>query len=151
MQNIKHRTGSVRPTARAFTLVEMLLVLVILATLAGLVYPRLTKNALKARITATHAQIQSFRTALAAFEMDNDRFPQTRPGLLELVQRPHDARRWRGPYLDGGIPKDPWKNDYIYENPGRHNPDGYDLYSAGPDGVAGTDDDITSWEPDKHD
>lgn len=150
MQIINHRTGSLGRAPGAFTLVEMLLVLVILATLAGLVYPRIAKQGLRARMVAAHTQIENLRAALAAFEMDNDRYPQTRPGLSELVQRPHDAKRWRGPYLDKGIPKDPWKNDYLYECPGRHNPEGYDLMSAGPDGIAGTEDDITSWETDKH-
>jgi len=150
MKIIKNRTAEARGQAgRAFTLVEMLLVLVILATLGALVYPSLAKKALTARIVAAQTQITGFRTALAGFEMDNDRYPQTRPGLLELVQRPRDAKNWRGPYLEKGIPKDPWKNDYVYECPGRHNPDSYDLISAGPDGIVGTDDDITSWGSDK--
>ena len=150
MQIIKNRASVIRPyTHRAFTLVEMLLVIVILATLAALVYPNLAKRGLQARIVAARAKITIFRTALASFEMDNDRYPQTRPGLLELVQRPRDAKTWRGPYLETGIPKDPWKNEYLYECPGRHHPESYDIICAGPDGIAGTDDDITSWEPDK--
>jgi general secretion pathway protein G len=130
-----------------FTLVELLLVLVILGTLAAIVYPNLSKHGLRARITATRAQIKVFRTALSSFEMDNDHYPQGRNGLLELVQRPHEAKNWRGPYLEGSIPKDRWGNDFIYECPGKHNPDGYDIISMGPDGLLNTDDDITSWQP----
>ena len=131
-----------------FTLVEMLLVLVILSTLAAIVYPNLSKHALRGRITATKAQIEVFRTALASFEMDNDHFPKGRGGLAELVQQPRDAKNWRGPYLDKGIPKDPWGHDYIYNCPGNRRPETYDLFSMGPDGVASTEDDITNWQPD---
>jgi general secretion pathway protein G len=128
-----------------FTLVEMLLVLVILSTLAAIVYPNISKHALRGRITATKTQLEVFRTSLAQFEMDNDHFPSGPNGLSELVQRPRDAKNWRGPYLEKGIPKDPWGHDYIYVCPGNHSPAVYDLSSMGPDGVHGTEDEITNW------
>ena len=127
---------------------EMLLVLVILSTLAAIIYPRLADHARRAHIIATHVQLDTFRTALSSFEIDNDRYPQDRNGLQELVQRPSDARNWHGPYLEGRVPKDPWHNDYTYECPGKHNPDSYDITSAGPDGAFGTDDDIGNWQTD---
>jgi len=133
---------------RAFTLVEMLLVIVILGILAAIVYPNVGKRAVEARIKATKVQIAAFRNALATFEIENGYYPKGRNGLQDLVHRPKDAPKWNGPYLDK-IPKDQWGNDYIYECPGRHNPETYDLVSMGPDGVAGTEDDITSWELDK--
>jgi general secretion pathway protein G len=131
----------------AFTLVEMLLVLVILSTLAAIVYPNVTKQSTRARIAATKTQIAAFRAALAAFEIDNGHFPQGRNGLLELVQRPREAQNWRGPYLDGGIPKDRWGHEFLYECPGKHNPETYDIVSMGPDGALGTEDDIATWQP----
>jgi len=143
MTTNRHTT---RRTNHGFTLVEMLLVLVILSTLAAIVYPNLSKHALRARRTAAKVQIKAFRTALSAFEMDNDRFPKGRDGLLELVRRSGEAKNWRGPYLDGGIPKDPWGHDYIYESPGKHNTESYDIVSLGPDGDLGTEDDIGSWQ-----
>jgi general secretion pathway protein G len=60
------------------------------------------------------------------------------------VERPADSTAWRGPYLKKAVSADPWGNGYVYEYPGRHNVDGYDLYSLGPDGREGTDD-ITNW------
>jgi general secretion pathway protein G len=132
-----------------FTLVEMLLVLVILGILAGIIYPNISKHGARTRIVAAQTQIRTFRSALAAFEMDNDHFPEGRGGMLSLVQRPRDARNWRGPYLDGDIPKDPWGHDYLYECPGTHNHDGFDIMSMGPDGLAGTEDDISNWAPAK--
>jgi general secretion pathway protein G len=54
--------------------------------------------------------------------------------------------KWRGPYLKrAAVPKDAWGNELVYESPGQYNEATYDLSSAGPDGMAGTDDDITNW------
>ena len=120
---------------RGFTLVEMLLVLVILATLAAIVYPKVMGRSEQARVTAAQTQIANFKTALDAFEVDNGYFPKGRNGLMDLIQQPRDAQNWRGPYIQSDtIPKDPWGNDYIYECPGRHNPTAYDLSSQGPPG-----------------
>jgi general secretion pathway protein G len=136
------------PSTGGFTLVEMLLVLVILGTLAAIVYPSYKDHALRARRKASIAQIAIFRTALTTFEMENGFFPKTRGGLQDLVKQPSDAPSWKGPYLDPPyIPKDPWQNEYVYECPGRNNPSAYDLSSPGPDGIVGTEDDITSWLP----
>ena len=74
----------------------MLLVLVILSTLAAIIYPSVSKHGLRARITATKTQMEGLRTALSQFEMDNDHYPPGRNGLLELVQRPRDAKNWHG-------------------------------------------------------
>ena len=127
----------------AFTLVEMLLVLVILATLAAIVYPKLAGRSEQARTTAVATQISSFSTALDAFEVDNGYYPKGKGGLLDLVQQPRDAQSWKGPYLKE-IPKDPWGNEYVYECPGRLNPSSYDLTSGGPDGKVGSEDDISN-------
>jgi general secretion pathway protein G len=128
---------------RAFTLVEMLLVLVILATLAAIVYPKLAGRSEQARTTAAATQISSFSTALDAFEVDNGYYPKGKAGLMDLVQQPRDAQNWRGPYLKE-LPKDPWGNEYGYECPGRMNPTSYDLISPGPDGKIGSEDDIAN-------
>jgi general secretion pathway protein G len=144
----KHRLNLTRPRTRAFTLVEMLLVLVILGTLAAIVVPAMMNRAEEARVKTTIAQISALRTALTTFEMDNGRFPSNRNGLQELVQRPGDAPDWRGPYLDPPyLPKDGWHREFAYECPGRNNPTSYDLSSSGRDGIFGTEDDIVSWRP----
>src|SRR5512136_2401030 len=91
-----------------FTLVEMLLVLVILATLAAIVYPKVMGRSEQARVTATQAQIGNFKTALDAFEVDNGYYPKGRNGLQDLIVQPRDAVSWHGPYLQSdAIPKDP--------------------------------------------
>ena len=137
-----------RTRRSAFTLVEMLLVLVILATLAAIVIPRMAGRSKQAQITAAKSQIASIETALEAFEVDNGFYPKT--GNLDvLVNAPPSSPNWKGPYLRKGVPSDPWGNAYAYDYPGKHNPDGYDLMSAGPDGQVGTEDDVTNWDDKK--
>src|SRR5579863_3653704 len=114
----------------AFTLVEMLLVLVILATLAAIVYPKVMGRGEQARVTAAQQQIANFKTALDSFEVDNGYFPKGNNGLMDLVVRPRDAGNWHGPYLEK-IPVDPWNQPYVYNCPGKHNPTFYDVSSAG--------------------
>src|SRR5437016_11419536 len=83
---------------RGFTLVEMLLVLVILATLAAIVYPKVMGRSEQARITAAQTQIASFKTMLDSFEVDTGYYPKGKNGLMDLVQQPRDATGWHGPY-----------------------------------------------------
>jgi general secretion pathway protein G len=130
---------------RGFTLIELLLVLVILGILAAIVVPKFAGRTEQARVTAAVSQIATFGTALDAFEVDNGYYPKGKDGLLDLVDQPRDALNWRGPYLKGDVPNDPWTHPYVYEYPGKNNPSSYDLMSVGPDGRAGTEDDISNW------
>jgi general secretion pathway protein G len=139
------RGGVSGPAARAFTLIELLLVLVILATLAALVVPKFTKRSEQAKVTAAHTDISNVELALDAFEVDCGRFPTTEEGLRALLEQPSSTIGWQGPYLKRGMPKDPWGNGYLYRYPGQHNVSGYDLYSCGPDGQEGGADDIDNW------
>jgi general secretion pathway protein G len=132
----------------AFSLIELLLVLVILAVLAAIVVPRFTGRSQQARNTAARTDIASIELALDIFETDNGRYPANDEGLEALIRLPSGLTEdtWQGPYLKReSIPADPWGNDYTYRYPGQRNTRGYDLYSAGPDGQAGNDDDITNW------
>jgi general secretion pathway protein G len=136
-----------RAHRRAFTLVELMLVLVILGTLAAIVLPKFTGTTQRSRITAAQTQISMFKNALNAFEVDMGYYPKGSGGLMELLQQPRsNAQNWHGPYLDtDAIPKDPWGNEYLYTCPGKHNPTSYDIQSAGPDGQLNTDDDVCNW------
>jgi general secretion pathway protein G len=129
---------------RAFTLVEILLVMTIIGILAAIVIPKMVGRSEQARQTAAHADISSIKTALDAFEVDNGYYPKS---LQELLQQPSNAKNWHGPYLDAekGFPQDPWGNKYLYYFPGKHNANSYDLSSIGPDGKEGTQDDIGNW------
>jgi general secretion pathway protein G len=142
------KTSIVKSKKRGFTLIELMLVLVILSILAAIVVPKFSGRTEQARTTAAQSQISTFGTALDAFEVDNGFYPKGRNGLGDLVVQPRDAQNWKGPYMktEGTqLPLDPWQHPYIYECPGKHNPSSYDLSSAGPDGRAGTEDDITNF------
>lgn len=138
-----------RTRRHAFTLVEMLLVLVILAVLAAIVIPKFAGRSQQAKETAAKSQISSLELALDSFEVDTGAYPQGAAGLNALIDQPSGAQNWKGPYLKKGVPPDPWGNPYSYSYPGKNNPKGYDLASMGPDGRAGGDDDITNWDDKK--
>ena len=131
-----------------FTLIELLLVMVILVVLAGVVVARFGGSAEKARNAAAKADIATISTALKNFSISNGRFPTTEEGLQVLIDRPAnalaDAKEW--PYLEKGVPVDPWKNQYIYRCPPTQSKSDFDLLSGGPYGREGGDDDITSWQ-----
>jgi len=142
-----------RRKSSGFTLIELLVVLGILVLLVALVTPRILGTQKKADINLTKVQIGSFKGALEKYAFDMKAFPTTDEGLAALVTEPlgeegTSTGRWDGPYIDfDELPKDPWGNDYHYaydpETSTRTFPD---IWSNGPDGVDGTDDDICNWK-----
>ena len=128
----------------AFTLIELLLVLVILGVLALVVVPKFAGRSEEARKTAAQTDISMLEGQIDIFEQDCGRFPSNEEALGALVTQPPNAPKWKGPYIKRGVPKDPWGNPYVYRYPGTHNPNSYDLYSTGPDGREGNDD-IDNW------
>jgi len=117
-----------------FTLIEVLLVLVILVILVSLGVGAYTNAQINAQINAAKAQVGLIDTPLHMYFLDMNNYPSS---LQALIQPPGDAnqQKWRGPYMEKGLPLDPWGNPYQYQYPGQHNPGSYDLWSTGPDGV----------------
>ena len=131
-----------RNRAGAFTLVEILLVIVIIGVLAGMLATRLSGRSQEARITRAQADIRGHLSlALDLYEQDTGGYPTADEGLEALVTDP-GTEGWRGPYLKGGLKPDPWDTAYAYSLDA-DDPSQYMLSSAGPDRQFGTEDDIT--------
>ena len=104
-----------------FTLIEIMVVVVILGILAALVAPNVIRRIDDAQITKAKQDIRNYETALNLFRMDNFKYPSTDQGLTCAVTKPEDPsiRNWREGGYTQGLRKDPWGNDYHYQNPGR--------------------------------
>jgi general secretion pathway protein G len=127
---------------QGFTLLEIMLVVTIIALLLGAAIYKLGGKVEYARDIRVEADIQGINTQLGLYESMNGFYPTTEQGLQALVTQPNtDPKPTRWYQLYKELPKDPWGSDYIYRSPGLKNPNGYDLYSAGPDRKPDTDDD----------
>jgi general secretion pathway protein G len=134
------RRRAARAAQAGFTLLEMLIVLVIIGFLVGLVGPQLLGRVDQGRVTTAQAQIQMIKGALDTFRLDLGRYPTTEEGLRALETPPDDPRAasaWKGPYLQGATPNDPWNAPYRYR---RVNNNQIELYSLGADGAPGGED-----------
>ena len=146
------RPPAPRRRAAGFTLIDLLVVIVVLGTLATLVAPNIFRHVGTARETTARAQIEMLGAALDAYRLDTGRYPTTQQGLDALWREPTADPRpvaWRGPYLRKQAPADPWGAAYIYRSPGEASSGGYDLLSHGADGReggTGEDADVTSWQ-----
>jgi general secretion pathway protein G len=125
-----------RTRARGFTLLELLVVILIIGLLVGIVAPRLLGQVSKSEITAARAQLDAIDKAINAYRLDTGRFPTPAQGLKALTAQPGEEPRWRGPYLAGELPPDPWGSPYQYRVPGTQGRD-YDLFSFGRDRAQG--------------
>ena len=129
--------------ARGFTLIEVMVVVIIIGTIAGLVGVRVFNSLSKAKVEAAKTQMSSFKSALDLFKLDNGFYPLTQQGLESLVLPPTDGRV-PGGFRDGGylnadtVPLDPWGRPYGYVCDGTM----YQIWSTGEDGRDQTGDDI---------
>lgn len=123
--------------SKAFTLIEIMVVVVIIGVLAATIIPQFIGTTHDARVSAAKAHVAELESALERFNIHMDRYPTTEEGLKLLVEPPSgEDTKWRGPYIKQLRP-DPWGNPYQYRRPGLHHPTSFDLWSRGADGVDG--------------
>lgn len=139
------RRKGVRKRSRqsGFTLLEIMVVLIIIGTIAALVSIRVIDRLEESRIRAAKIQMQSLKQALDLFRLDNGFYPTTDQGLDALVRMPEVGRLpedWRpGGYLNStDVPLDPWGHPYQMISDGY----AFQIWSIGPDAKNGTEDDI---------
>jgi general secretion pathway protein G len=144
------RRRDVPPQAlRAFTLIELLIVIAILLALGGLVVVNLIPKQKEADVNLARAQIDMLVKAMDYFMLDMKRYPTQEEGLAALwikdpIEDEEEAKRWKGPYVQGPLGKDTWGSEWAYRNPSDEEGLPYDIVSAGPDKEEGTEDDITN-------
>ncbi len=125
--------------ARGFTLLEMLIVMVIIGLLAGLVGPRLFGKVDTSKVQTATTQIKMLRSAIGILQLDIGGVPTQEQGLKILTEAPADETQraqWKGPYIDGQLPLDPWGHPFIYKVPGI-NGQPFSITSLGADGKEG--------------
>jgi general secretion pathway protein G len=143
------KTQSNRKKSTAFTLIEIMVVVIILGILAATIIPQFVGTTHDAKVSAAKSSISQLESGLERFNVHMDRYPSTEEGLNSLLHAPPgDESKWRGPYIKILRP-DPWGNPYQYKNPGTHNASSYDLWSRGADGADGGEGenaDIGNWQ-----
>lgn len=118
----------------AFTLIEIMVVVIILGILAAAIIPQFMGSTEDAKISRAKSDIATLENALERFNLNLDRYPTTEEGLKVLVEAPPgDEEKWRGPYVKIVSP-DPWGNPYQYRIPSTHRTSGFDLWSGGGQG-----------------
>ena len=137
-----------RCSEAGFSLVELMVVIFIMGLLATLVIINVAPVGDQSRVGKAHSDIAAFESALEMYSLDMYAYPGGDAGLAALKAAPAgvDAASYRpGGYIKR-MRDDPWGNPYHYDVPGQRSGGAYDVYSAGPDGKPGNDDDIGNWE-----
>ena len=126
-----NRTRMRRRVRRAFSLVELIVVMVIIGLLASLVAIRTRSYLIASKQNAAKAEIATIVRALESFYADQSRYPTNEEGI-DVLTMPTQA------FPDGflsSVPSDPWKNAYEYVSPGTSGP--YEVICLGGDGREG--------------
>ncbi len=151
---MKPRINRRRRRQAGFSLIEIMVVVIIIGLLAGLVGVAVFGRLATARQESARTQIKTFQTALDLYRLDCFTYPDTNTGLKALTgTAPANCKNYKkGGYLNArSTPKDPWKNDYVYQSPGLGG-EPYVIISYGADGQPGGDEenlDISSSDDDK--
>jgi len=146
-QDTDQQAGNSRSKDSGFSLVELLVTVSIMALLATAVVISVGPVLGKSRVDRARADIAALESGLEQYSFDMFNYPGADAGLDALKTPPSNDKFDQ--YRPGGyikrIQQDPWGNDYHYAVPGPRSGGAYDVYSAGPDGEPGNDDDIGNW------
>jgi len=132
---------------KAFTIIELMVVITIIGILASLVAPKFMGKLETAKVKTTKAQLEMLSTALDSFNLDVGRYPTESEGLKVLWTETKDIKGYDGPYLPKPVEADAWGNPYIYKTQADGHP--YNIISYGKDGKEGgegKDADISVWD-----
>ena len=139
-------TSAQRLAPSAFTLVELMVVIVIIGLLAGAVTASVRSYLIRGKQSVAAMEIAKICQALDTYYSVTDKYPTTDVGLAVLAEKT-DA------FPDGllnKLPVDPWKNPYVYQLPGATTPYEVVCYGAdGQEGGDGADKDISSAQLDQ--
>lgn len=141
--------ASAKPARAAFTLIEIVLVIAIIAILGAAAINLIKGNVDVAKETRVESDIKNIMTQLKVYESRNLAPPSTEQGLKALVERPTVEpipERWT--QLLEEVPKDPWNREFRYEYPAKRSKADFDVYSLGKDGID-SQDDFGNWKPAK--
>lgn len=139
-----------RPTRTAFGLIELVIVIAILLVLGSVVSVNFFGAAGKVERDMQRSQFDQIGAAMKQFQRDLKRYPSGEEGIevlwnRDVLEEEDQAARWSGPYLEKPVTSDRWGGELVYTFPGEIiGESSYDLVSIGPDGEAGTDDDMTN-------
>lgn len=118
----------------AFTMVELLVVLAIIALVTTIAAPQVLRYLGTAKADTAQAQIRSISSAMELYYLDIGAYPSDEEGIAALAVAPATATGWNGPYLKGAEKlADPWGSAYVYKTNG----DTFSLGSLGRDSKVG--------------
>ncbi len=143
----KQQPSSQKFVQSGFTLLEMVIVLGIIAMIMGGAIFTMQKISDSGALTVVGGDFSSIENALQAYKTNAGNYPSEQQNLEALVTKPTTAprpRRWI--QIMNEVPKDPWDNTYVYKFPGSKDRSRPELISLGKDGLADTEDDISSQE-----
>ncbi len=135
------KKNRVRKIQSAFTMVELMAVLIILGLLMAVVVGNFVGQTDKARVATTKTSLRLLHSAVNQFKMDTARFPTEDEGLTALIEQPSDVESWEpsGYLQTTEVPADAWGNDFIYE-PYPESGKPFVIISYGADGEEGGED-----------
>ena len=132
--------ANAKGAAKGFSLLEIMVTITIMTMIMGAVGVGVMGYLDKSKIKQAKIDIGTISNALDLYKTEFGRYPDSDDGLSRLVEEKILKEK--------KVPQDPWGNEYVYIYPGSNNEDAFDLYSFGPDGKEGGNDDITNWEDD---